>query len=553
MKRCALSRVILYTVLISLVWLTGCTEGQPESPQVGTSTPASSTNASPPRDGGELVLSAGIELPPFDPLGETKQEAAYHPYETLAYRGLLSYSENGTLIGEIASDYRVETVQGKPSIVLTLRKGALWPDRQPITIDDVQFTLETYARYDYFGVWRQHMHLVQGVSPYRSGKSPHITGIIADAQSGTIRINLERNDQSIFQTLTAPLLAKHQAGAKSLPELRKLSQDGKLLGAGPFQLKEKGQDNWRFVANESFYGGKPHLASIQVVKSANPVDDVKAGKIHWSYIPPDAAQALSADHTKAAGLRVGAGSGFHFLGFNLQSNAVSDLTVRKALAQAVSVEQLVKEDLYGFAQPVKSPLPRSSFAYSEQPMIAYDREAAKKALADKGYSKEKPLTLSLVYPSDSAVRKVMVDRILSDWAELPVKVEPKALEPADFTAYLFGGEKADLYLYAWKYPDDPAQLREVWHSREKVGERGLNASRFTHPEADKLLDTGQLLLPVEERKKLFATWQKILMDHVPLLPLAEIQNPYYVSTRLHGPSETPGSRPFADIHAWWLE
>ncbi|NGQ94821.1 hypothetical protein G3578_06440 [Brevibacillus sp. SYP-B805] len=559
----ALSKRVLLLLLAASL-MTGCTPGQLPSlqtspaqsppPQTPLPTGSPAAPASAPREGGELVAAALGKLPSFDPFGVSKQETALTDFESLAYRGLFTHGPDRSLVPALASGYTIDRTQGKPAVVVTLRRGAAWSDGQPVTVDDVVFTYEIYANPHYYGVWRKWSHLLDGVSPFRAGKAPHIAGITADPKKGTVRFALVRDDVTFLQSLTAPLLPKHQLAGRPIGELDALSRSGRMVGAGPFQVKALAEGAWQFAANSHYDEGKPHLDAVRVVPvpPSRLADEVKAGRIHFSWISPEMAHQLTVVGGEAW-IATGPANGYHFLGFNTQSPALQDVAIRRALAQAVSPRAITEESFWGLAAVAKGPLAPGSFAYAPGEMPAYQPEAAAGALARKGYTREKPLVLTLTYPGGNPVRDRLVDSLLKSWSSLPVRIEKKALPAEEFAAAVFGGSKLDLYLYAWKYPDDPTELMQLYHSREKVGELGLNASRYQNRQADQLLERGQLLLPAEERKKVFAAWQQRFAADLPIFPLLALPNRYLVSNRLHGVPQQLETQPFAEIHTWWVE
>ncbi|WP_019121981.1 ABC transporter substrate-binding protein [Brevibacillus massiliensis] len=554
MTKAGFSKRLLWALLAVATAMCGCAPGQN---QVYDQTPAAASAtknhqaAAASHDGKELVIGSPGSLPAFDPFGQTKQEARLTPLEFLAYRGLLAASEEEGYTAALAAGYTVEREDGKPSIVVKLRESGTWPDGSPITADDVLFTLETYARPEYYGVWRQAMGQVKGVSAYRSGQAEHISGITVDTARKAVRIALDRDDMRFFRTLTAPLLSRNQLAGKTVKEIDELSQAGRLLGAGPFQPVQLSPREWRFAANPSYCEGKPVLDAIRVrpVEPVGMADELAAGTVDWSPVPPDMASRLAG----AAEVKAGRGNGYQFLGFNLESGPLADIGVRRALAQAISAGQIAKDVCYGYAEPALGPVSPSSFAYAPGGLPRRDRAGAAKTLSAKGFSAKNPLTLTLVYPAENRVRERLLHSLIRSWADLPVRIVTKPLPPKEFVSYIFGGNPFDLYLYGWRYPADPGELSKLWHSGEKVGELGLNASRYANSRADKLLEKGRLILPLSERKELFAQWQRLFAADLPIVPLVEVKQPYFVSSRLHLPDEQWGTQPFRTVHKWRLD
>ncbi|MGD8188457.1 ABC transporter substrate-binding protein [Brevibacillus ginsengisoli] len=502
----------------------------------------------------ELTIGSLDRMPTFDPFGTSKQEALLTAYESLSYRGLVTYGSKRLFDPSLASDVQINRNQGKPMITLTLRPEMRWSDGQPITTDDVLFTYQMYARPDYYGVWRNQMFLIAGVSDYRSGKAPGIAGITCDKSKRKVQISLTEERISFLDALSAPLLPQHQVADKSLEEITRLSQTGKLVGAGPYQAERLDEKKWEFEANSNYYQGKPHIDYLRVVQidqgHLEPGNNQNPA-ILFSWIPPNLARSL-APFSNAA-ILMARGNGYHFLGFNTASAQLKDVSVRRALAQAIPVKQMAEQVFYGFAVQAKSLSPRKLSTYPTDQLPSYDPNTAKKILAQHGYTRQKRLVLTLHYPDDP-VRKRMAEFVVKSWEALPVNIVTKSLPAEQFTEHVFGGNPVDLYLYAWRYPRNPSEFRALFHSGEKVGELGLNASRYVNQEADQLLEKSQAFLPDEERKRLLTKWQQRFSTDLPIFPLVEAANPYYVAKgKLKGVVEPLGAQPFDNIHQWFLE
>ncbi|WP_134686294.1 ABC transporter substrate-binding protein [Brevibacillus migulae] len=552
MTRHVLSTRALVIFGMLAVWLVGCSAAEPGPRMAEKQAVEPPPQPAAPRDQ-ELVIAGLEKLPAFDPFGISKKKAQLHDLERITYQGLFTYGDDLNLVPALASGYTIDRSQSKPAIVVTLRKEARWSDGKPVTVDDVVFTYEQYARPHYYGVWREWAHLLEGVSPFRTGKAAAISGMAVDRSKGTIRFVLNRDDVSFLQSLTAPMLAKHQLQGKSIGEIDALSKSGKLLGAGPFQINGFFTSEWTYAANSSYYGSKPRLERLRVipVAAANMQEQLEAGKIHISWLSPEEASQMG--RPNQGKIIPAAAHGYHFVGFNLHSPAVKDLAIRTALAKAIPIDSIAKNSFYGWADSVQSPLAPGSFAYTPAKWPSYQPEEAAQALAQKGFTKEKPLELTFVYPAGNPVRERLANELVKAWESLPIRLEKKALPADGFVAYLFGGSKVDLYLYAWEYPTDPAELTRMWHSREKVGEKGLNASRYENAQADQWLEKGARLLPQPERQKIYEAWQKHFAQDLPIFPLIQVRNPYYVSNHVQGIPDRLGLHPYERIAEWRIE
>ncbi|MGE5702280.1 MAG: ABC transporter substrate-binding protein, partial [Clostridia bacterium] len=447
----------------------------------------------------EVVISVPDQLPAWDPLGFAKQEMELTPVESLGYEGLLQPLPDQTYGPALASTIQITRADGLPVVLLTLREGLKWPDGKPITTDDVRFTLETFARPDYYGIWRRKMTLIRGGSPYRAGNAAHISGIATDPTKRTVRIELEQEDITFLQVLAGPLLPKHQLEGVEMDKLEEQSRKGGLIGAGPFKLTGMKPRGWSFAANDFYYKEKPKISSLRVIPIPPETlsQAIQEGTVHIGWASPQAGRipdGVSRMHAQARG--------YQFLGFNLLTPALQDQEIRRTLIQALPVDRMIKERFNGLAEAAQGPLPVRSFAYAKGSWPSYDLKKASRTLAQKGYSHKQPLHLHLVYPKD-AVREQLVQGIREAWRSLPIKLKTTSFSAEEYAAYVFGASPYDLYVYGWRDGHDPAELFKLWHSKQKTGERGYNASNYRSSEADKLLEQGVRFLPQTERKRLF--------------------------------------------------
>ncbi|MEK9200469.1 MAG: ABC transporter substrate-binding protein [Patescibacteria group bacterium] len=94
------------------------------------------------------------------------------------------------------------------------------------------------------------------------------------------------------------------------------------------------------------------------------------------------------------------------------------------------------------------------------------------------------------------------NQIKTDWEALGLKVNIKVNQDIP--------DKYEALLVAQVIPTDPDQYN-FWHSTQT----GTNLSRFNNPRIDKLLEDGRKTLDLTERKKLYADFQRFLLDESP--------------------------------------
>ena len=170
----------------------------------------------------------------------------------------------------------------------------------------------------------------------------------------------------------------------------------KPIGSGPYKYEAISATEITAVPNEHYNGKTP----------------AKAATLKWSALKDDAARlsaalggsidvmeavpAAAQDQLKTAGWNVEAkpGYGNPFMMFNTQKAPFDKPEVRRAFIKAIDKQKLISSALNGQAVEAKSFLPEANPAYKKPATdLSYDKDAAKKLLADAGAS---DMTVNLV-------------------------------------------------------------------------------------------------------------------------------------------------------------
>ena len=158
-----------------------------------------------------------------------------------------------------------------------------------------------------------------------------------------------------------------------------------------------------------------------------------------------------------------------YIYFNMEQGPTADIKVRKALIEAVNVEEMVSSLYkYGEAQNASLPLPPGSWGYDaslESKVPGYDPEDAKKLLAEAGYGDG--LTLDL-YISDTEVRQNMAVLLQAYWAQVGVTLNIHASEWGTFSEVAMSNN-ADVYGMSWTWYPDPYFFLNKLFSTDEFG------------------------------------------------------------------------------------
>ena len=302
------------------------------------------TSGSPPaaaQEGGKPVLTIGLQqgidnLNPIRGYTVAAFEAWNMQYATLTDKK----AEDFSITPGLAESWEGEGQE----YTYTLRPDLKWSDGQPLTAEDVAWTINTSREEE----WLNHFAT--------TGK------LKAEALSDTeVKVTSEVPDPKL-PILDVYILPKHVYG--EFDKKGRTKFDGQTdVGSGPFTLDEykKGQFA-RFKANQYYWQGKPALDEVIIRKYNNAdamVAALRAGEVDFVQSPPEQ-QFLSLEEDSDFTTVEGAQGGFDELAINGGDGlkkphpALEDKRVREAIMHAVDKQTIVDRVLRGIGEPAQA-------------------------------------------------------------------------------------------------------------------------------------------------------------------------------------------------------
>lgn len=442
----------------------------------------------------------------------------------------------------------------------TIRSNATWHDGQPVTSDDVLFTIELIKSagslfpQDIKDMWSQ----IQ----------------VRQLNDKTFQFELPEPFAPFLDYATFGVLPKHILEAVPADQLASAEFNLKPIGSGPYKfdrlLTSGGQiTGVVLVANEDFYTQPAFIEQVvfrYYPNSAAAFDAYQQGEVLGiSQLSEDVLPAALAEPTLSVHTSRLPQMGLVFLNLNNPSiSFFQNENVRRALMLGVNRNIIVSHILKGQAIVADGPILPGSWAYYEDiEKIAYDPDAAIKLLNEEGFifsagsdvrSKDgQPLTFTLVHPNDET-HTLIAQAIQSDWALIGVRIELQSaaydslvndyLTPRNYEAAL-----ADINTS--RTPDPDPYL--FWHQSEATG--GQNYSQWDNRTASEFLETARVLADFSERARLYRNFQVVFTEDMPSLPLYYPVYSYGVDVQVQGVQVAPlydTSDRLALIDEWYL-
>lgn len=425
--------------------------------------------------------------------------------------GLLKTSAGKAALGSVeAGD--PSPAQDEPRITFHLRPGVRWHDGKPFTADDVLFTYESLMDEKVASPRRSDYELVREVK-------------VVDPM--TLTVTYKRPFAPALLSWGTGMMPRHLLGGKTTQWWAK-NFDRKPIGTGPFILEEWRSNEYIMMRrNPDYWEGAPSLERIVIRFIPDPLAlrlSFETGELDVEGVEPHALGRMGKDPRYDIFSRLA--TAYDYIGWNLERPLFQDRRVRRALAHAVNVQEIIQYVLYG--QGIQSNgtfPPQLWFANADIKPLEYDPEKAKKLLAEAGWKDRdadgwlvkdgKRFEFTLITNQGNEIRKDIATLVQEQFRRIGISVKVEIYEWAVFIKKKVDVHDYDACVLGWRLSLDYDQYA-LWHSSQcKPGE--LNFVSYKNPRVDKLLLLARSEFDRERVKKYCAELQQIIYDDQPYL------------------------------------
>lgn len=286
------------------------------------------------------------------------------------------------------------------------------------------------------------------------------------------------------------------------------------LGSGPFEFVSWPDDGHLELRRRQDGQG---LSFVRVTDPTVRVLKLLRGEIDM--LQNDLAPELVRFLERRGGIEVryGKGSNFTYLGFNLDDTAVNRLEVRRAIAQAIDREAIIRYVMGDYARPANALLPPDHWAGAPG-LVGYDYnpEAARAALAELGYGPAHPLRLSYKTSTDS-FRLRLATVIQSQLREIGIEIDLQSYDWGTFYGDIKAGN-FQMYSLSWVGVKTPDIFRYAFHSKS-LPPNGANRGRLRDAQTDAFIEAAASGEALEQQATTYRQLQARLLEELPYVPL----------------------------------
>jgi len=480
----------------------GPTSAPTPAPKAASPQPAAGQAPAAPKTGGRLRMVQTSDVAPREP--HLRQDAnapiALTVWDTLTrYDQSLKPQPGLAERWDWSSDFRTLTVK--------LRQGVKFHSGRELTAEDVEFNIVRIRD--------------PAVGSQMRGASNQIKKI-ERPDPLTITLGFDKPYLGVFDLFEALVITDRET-------VGNLDQ-GKVVGTGPFVWREWTPNEKLVLEKNPAYwqSGAPSLDRVELTV----ISDVQAMAVQFEAGQQDLALKVSAQDferlrqdPKYQSVIMDTGNSYFYLAADVSKPPLDKKEVRQALNLAINRERFVQTAMSGISRPTTLPWPQGSPAYDAtlDGSVRFDLERARALLqqAGAGSGFEVPITYN---QQRTATVGKLVEILQSDLGQLGVKLNAQTQENTVFQRTLnerqFGGLFTHLHGFSNQTP--VSLFLQAFPFRKD------NASNFSSPEFNRLIDAMDGETDEGKLKELYAAMNRLLLDEAFVVNVAT--NPsYYVA------------------------
>lgn len=460
----------------------------------GGSNEGSAGGGTEPQAGGDLVMVRAADsstLMPKDPTDNTAIWVIQNIFDTL----VVASADGQEVEPGLATKW--EQSDDKLTWTFHLREGATFHNGDPVTAEDVKFSIDTATDPDLpFGSLNEQIKSVEA-------KDESTVVVTTKVPWSPLPADLALFANSIVPKDYAGMSEKEFAD--------------KPIGSGPFKFDSwtKGQ-TLKIVKNAEYWDtGKPYLDSVTfntVPDSNTRAEQLLGDQAHINEFPPySTIEGLKS--TPNVQIETFDSSKINYLNINHREAPLNDVHVRRALALALDRDAIIEAVTFGNAKPATTFMSPALWGHDpDVEGLKFDVEEAKAEMAKSKHPQgfDLKLTIGSGDPDSAAIAQIAQEA----YSKIGVKLTINPLDSASSRQARMSGNFQLMTGYATTDIIDPDQMAGFLVK----GGNPIN-NGYKNADVDAAITEAAQTDDREKRMELYSQVQQTTTDEVALIPL----------------------------------
>ncbi len=468
----------------------------------------------------------------------------------LVFSGLTRLGQHGEVLPDLAESWDIDG-DGK-SVTFHLRPGVVWHTGVAFTSADVIFTYSLLADPnvrsdpDQAPLWRQ----VKCTAP----------------DDLTVMCQLPEPFSPFMAYSTVGIVPKHLLEGADAASLFDNPFNRAPVGTGPYRLLQFDPSAVVLKANTKYHLGAVGIPEVELrfyQDAAGATAGMVRGEVDGLLLDSAASQDDYGTLTSLGGVKAynANRTAYTILYLNNSAPPLNEKPIRRAIAETIDIDAVIGGLLGGRATRADSPIVPGTWAFNpEVQSYKYDKGDARDLLEEAGWTLSEgkdvrerngtELRLSLMTDQDP-VRGAIAEEVARQLAEAGIAATVVREDSTSLIRDFLVPRQYQAAIFGWDPGPDPDPY-PAWHSSQATG-NGRNLAAFTSDEADRIMEEARLTWDLDQRQRLYFTFQDIFHDDVPSVLLFYPVYTYFISDEVKGVELGTlfgASSRFRNVHEW---
>jgi peptide/nickel transport system substrate-binding protein len=507
----------------------------------------------------------------------------------------LLYAENEppyTMKGRVAKSYPTIS-EDKLSYTFELREDVHFSDGQPLTADDVLFSMKVIQNSKVLAPhMRNYFAAVKDARQEGAFKmtfvcdKPYFRNDVALGYFEILPKHFYDPDGLMDPVSVASLIDGSWESGPNAERVERFAEqfnqnfNRQLLGSGPYLVEDFERDvvtqqKVVLTRNKKYWGAEledlPATGYVDkvVYKIINNTDaafiELTNGNLDYHSLRPleFKEKSWSPDFMGRFLKGVEYSHSYVYIGWNNAHPIFRDRRVRRAMTLLTDKASMIENLLFELAESVQGPIHkfRPEYNHDLEP-YTYDPDRALDLLDEAGWDDADgdgvldkeidgelvPFRFEILVNSGNQIRKDIALTLQNELQDIGIECQVRELDWSIFLQKVRGKE-FDAVVLAWTggvvFPPDGYQ---IWHSSQSKS-NGSNYISFINPEVDEILETYRQEFDMDKRIGMYQRFQKILHEEQPYTFLWTVRVARAYSRRFAGVNWYPAG---VDLQEWWV-
>lgn len=440
----------------------------------------------------------------------------------LIFEPLFVLDENMQAVPNLGESY---TISGN-TVTLKLKSGVKWEDGNNVCADDVIYTLKQLEKAELDTIYKS--------------CSDNITSY-SKIDDLTVKISYSKGLGSVGYSLCFPIIPKHYYSSNS-------ADDMKPVGNGSYRFTDYTLvKEMNLTASETGLKGRPYISNINVKIMPDTLTEIQAleaGVIDAMVLDINSLGSLSTELSDTASEF--STNQFEFVGFNVQNEMFSNVSVRQGFAHLIPREDIINDIYINKMTESVTPINPANAYTSKvgESSYEFDTNLANTLFSagGKGFSS---FTFNILVNSENPSRvesaKMMSEAFNSIGMHTGVEAVSydeyiKRLEEGNFTMYLGG-----------------VRLKENMDVVALAGSSGaINYGKYADVNMDKLIGDCTSAISEEGYKAALNELSKYISNQLPVIGIGFKSDILVTTNRIQGEKAPAINNIYGNINKWYI-